>query len=1280
METDREHYRVELYITPESSEDPRLAFKISLHDRMYPDAAAGDARLDLDQMISEGLTARAFCAEFLAGGGGAEDGLAFGRWLAARLFEDVSLACLWSKSATLRGSRPLRLQVFLPRGQASWVAELPLELLADDEGFLFRRPGHSIIRGISGFEKADAKIPRNSKATVVWANPKCARGPGRLPAILPATIFATHEATLARGAAAAGLDSLPPAGKATKRDWDMHLRRNAPVALVSLIAHGDPEGGRVTFHKEGHPAFPEDPGEPIHASDLAHELRLAQTRVALLWVCHGARSDALAGAVAETFLDPLHGDLAACVASHAALRAAGTPHLSQALFDALANVATGDFEVAMSEARHALSEDDLQWAAPAYYARTLEGSHLTIEQAVKQPREISSAPPRQHVLAGAPALTPHFCGREEDVARGLGALRAGRLVTVLGLPGIGKTEVALAVAGQALQDPTLGLDRADWFTLESMSDVNNLRTRIALSFGLERCESDDTLVAAIGKTCALLVLDNAEDLIRVARLSLQQFLSHVLARCTGMRLLLSSRRRLGDLDGDVAEIEQQVGRIASPFDRVAFIAAAGARLAQAERHSPGLDALVAELDGHPRSLMLVASQIGRGRNLSALLQALHTQDVDSILADELLGEDLAKTPDNLLRSKRLISSINLSYDPLRASSPKAAELFDWLGTLPAGLPSILVSTVFGESGEESMATLLRHNLVAIEGEDRRLSLPAPLRWYAARKLAEWPPQQQPRERALLEATAAAVGSWLAATHSQLGTVRSQEAVARAVREHANLEALLKRHAETASDSAALCNTAVCWAPIMTYGGRSRTAVPLLETLVANISSLTANLGDANALFGEARALQALGNLYVRTERLKEAGAAYDRALPVYERALPVYQSIDDKLGEANTLQALGDLYVRAERLKEAEAAYERALQAYGRIDDKVEEARTLQALGELYLRTGRLKEAEAVCERALTVYEWIGTKLGAANTLQTLGALYVRAGRLKEAEAVYGRALPVYEHIDDKLGEANTLQVLGDLYVQTDRLIEAEATYARAMPLYERIDDKLGQATMLQVLGDLYVRTDRFEEATTSYERALTVYGRIGAKLGEANTLQGLGTLALARKNLGAGFDRFLGSLAIHRVINDRLGQGADHGYLARAALEAGQIQRALVLSGAAIQIFSEIDDRQGRLIALLDARSAFLHAGEVVAAYSCLLLAWTLACSIQDPSTDELAEALGQLFGGRPPAEVVTEEMSLQAQEDVEAAFERYRKLLAERGEDPYFPLSYTEPEGNIS
>ena len=52
-----------------------------------------------------------------------------------------------------------------------------------------------------------------------------------------------------------------------------------------------------------------------------------------------------------------------------------------------------------------------------------------------------------------------------------------------------------------------------------------------------------------------------------------------------------------------------------------------------------------------------------------------------------------------------------------------------------GLPVALVNPIFGPDGPERVAVLQRSSLVEVRGADERLDLPAPIRWFAEKRLA-----------------------------------------------------------------------------------------------------------------------------------------------------------------------------------------------------------------------------------------------------------------------------------------------------------------------------------------------------------------------------------------------------------------------------------------------------------------------------------------------------------------------------------------------------------------
>jgi predicted ATPase len=141
-----------------------------------------------------------------------------------------------------------------------------------------------------------------------------------------------------------------------------------------------------------------------------------------------------------------------------------------------------------------------------------------------------------------PAPGTRLVGRDHDIAGVREALvqNDGRLVTLTGAGGCGKTRLALAAAAELTDDFEDGV----WLVeLAPLVDPLLVPAAIALPLGLR--ESPDlrlleTLAAYLGTRSVLLILDNCEHLIEAsARLA-----EELLGRCPRLRILVTSREPL----------------------------------------------------------------------------------------------------------------------------------------------------------------------------------------------------------------------------------------------------------------------------------------------------------------------------------------------------------------------------------------------------------------------------------------------------------------------------------------------------------------------------------------------------------------------------------------------------------------------------------------------------------------------------------------------------------------------------------------------------------------
>ncbi|QOV34405.1 winged helix-turn-helix domain-containing protein [Streptomyces ferrugineus] len=217
-----------------------------------------------------------------------------------------------------------------------------------------------------------------------------------------------------------------------------------------------------------------------------------------------------------------------------------------------------------------------------------------------------NAPPDLHppTPSSSPALRrpgDRFVGRALELAQVTAALEAHRAVTVVGPGGVGKTRLVTELLGRGGQD-----EPVHFVELAGTGKPGETAGAVATVLGLRAApEGDVTAVAdRLGGAPALLVLDNCEHLLPTVR----ELVAELLGRCPALRVLATSRQRLG-VPGE------RVVRLGPPSEeeQVELFCDRAALLRDGFAEGPGAaetGALVAEicrlLDGLPLAVELAA--------------------------------------------------------------------------------------------------------------------------------------------------------------------------------------------------------------------------------------------------------------------------------------------------------------------------------------------------------------------------------------------------------------------------------------------------------------------------------------------------------------------------------------------------------------------------------------------------------------------------------------------------------------------------------------------------
>jgi predicted ATPase/DNA-binding winged helix-turn-helix (wHTH) protein len=382
-----------------------------------------------------------------------------------------------------------------------------------------------------------------------------------------------------------------------------------------------------------------------------------------------------------------------------------------------------------------------------------------------------------------PPLIARVVGREAVVEALAQAVTHRRLVSVVGVGGIGKTTVALAVAAR-LQD---AFDAIAFVDLGPIEDGSQLPAGVAAALGLTfrpRRDPIEEIAAAVEGRRLLLILDNCEHLVDAAA----AFVEDLLGRVSGVTILATTREvlrsagewvhQLPPLEAppDLRTITAEGARGYSAvemFEDRATLAFGGYRLDDAD--APFVADICRRLDGIALAIELAA---GRLASLGVRGLASSLEDCFRVLTH---GRRTA-----LARHQTLRATFDWSYQLLSPEEQAALRrLAVFIGSFTLDDACAIVGHGQPADVGDWMASLVDKSLVVANpsGPTLRYSLLETTRAYAQQKLAEAGEADTYRRRHAEHARAAfdrarsewdksPVGDWLHANSGQLGNLRA----------------------------------------------------------------------------------------------------------------------------------------------------------------------------------------------------------------------------------------------------------------------------------------------------------------------------------------------------------------------------------------------------------------------------------------------------------------------------------------------------------------------------
>ncbi len=345
-------------------------------------------------------------------------------------------------------------------------------------------------------------------------------------------------------------------------------------------------------------------------------------------------------------------------------------------------------------------------------------------------------------------LTP-FIGRERDLAEARRVLTNTRLLTLLGVGGIGKTRLSLQVAAEVIDDYSDGV----WFVeLAALADARLVAPAVASVLGVQ-VEGGRPIVEALVKHVKdrrlLLVLDNCEHLLS----SCAELAKQLLRSGANVKLLASSREALhmaGETSYHVPTLtapdpNSRVGLTSlAQYEAIRLFvgraSAAQPKFQLSHQNAAAVAEICHRLDGIPLALELAAARV----------RALSVENIAARLGDRfrlLTGGDQTALP----RQQTLRTSIDWSHELL--SEPERL-LFLRLSVFAGGW-TLEAAEAVGAGGEleqsqvlDLLAQLVEKSLVESEADGQRYRMLETVRQYAQSRLQDSREEKQLRTRHL----------------------------------------------------------------------------------------------------------------------------------------------------------------------------------------------------------------------------------------------------------------------------------------------------------------------------------------------------------------------------------------------------------------------------------------------------------------------------------------------------------------------------------------------------
>jgi predicted ATPase/class 3 adenylate cyclase len=668
-----------------------------------------------------------------------------------------------------------------------------------------------------------------------------------------------------------------------------------------------------------------------------------------------------------------------------------------------------------------------------------------------------------------------FIGRERELAEIKQMLASNRLVTLLGMGGIGKSRLSTQLAADVLDDFPDGV----WFVeLAALTEPSSVPQAVASVLGVKE-EAGRPVVDALTKYVRdlqlLIILDNCEQVVH----GCADLAKRLLEAGPRVKVLTSSR----DYLQVAGETTYHVPTLSVPKDRTSleglakheavrlFIDRAAASMrgfGLTEQNAAAIADICYCLDGIPLAIELAAARV-RGLSVQAIAARLSDRFRLLVTGDQTV----------LPRQRTLRALIDWSYDLL--TQPERT-LFQMLSVFRGGWTLEAAEAVCTDDDlprhdvVELLTHLVEKSLVTMELDGERYRMLDTVRQFSQEKASEASNEGAVRTRHL--------GFYLELAEQARAHVLGPDQGAWLARLDNERENILAAYA-WCDHAAGGTELGLRLAFSMKFYWLNRGLLALGHKVTVDALKRPGTEGQG---FARCRALSDAGQFSFFMGR-------YGEALEYLEESLLSARALGDKTRLVAVLPILGMACLGQSKLVEARAHFAEAVELARDQGNRRALAVANTMLAQLHRMEGRLDEAESLCEQVLAIARELGDQESIAVGLLNLAMVSIAQRSGDRARKMLLNALKISEEIGSKRAGQNVLEVSTGLaalhsdWQRAARLLGAAESQAERSGLRREPADDAFLAPMVvearNALGGSVFADLQSQGRLLSYEKAI---------------------------------------------------------------------------------------------------------------------------------------------------------------------------------------------------